>query len=81
MQSCSVAQKIVVKVLRRANELNLSRPLDESMTDSTLGNLMLPNVSEDISTKKKPEFAYINKELLHNEVSKKLLWTELPFNQ
>lgn len=76
MQSCGVAQKTVVKVLRRANELNLSWPLDESMTDSTLENLMFPKESKDISTKKKPDLAYIHKELLRNGVSKKLLWTE-----
>ena len=34
MASCGVAQKTVVKVQKRARELNISWPLDESMTDS-----------------------------------------------
>lgn len=33
MASCGVAQKTVVKVQKRARELNLSWPLDDSMTD------------------------------------------------
>ena len=33
MASCGVAQKTVVKVQKRARELKLSWPLDESMTD------------------------------------------------
>ncbi|SFU64035.1 hypothetical protein SAMN05216508_1241, partial [Eubacterium pyruvativorans] len=32
MQSINVSQKTVVKVQRRAKELNLSWPLDESLT-------------------------------------------------
>lgn len=36
MASCGVAQKTVVKVQKRARELNISWPLDESMTDTKL---------------------------------------------
>ena len=32
MASCGVSQKTVVKVQKRARELNISWPLDESMT-------------------------------------------------
>ena len=41
MASCGVAQKTVVKVQKRARELNLSWPLDESMTDAEgmVGNI------------------------------------------
>ena len=35
MASCGVAQKTVVKVQKRAKELNLAWPLDESMTVNT----------------------------------------------
>ena len=42
MQSINVSQKTVVKVQRRAKELNLSWPLDESLTDSELGKMMFP---------------------------------------
>ena len=40
MASCGVAQKTVVKVQKRARELKLSWPLDESMTDTELQKLM-----------------------------------------
>jgi hypothetical protein len=42
MQSCGVAQKTVVKIQRRAKELGITWPLDESMTDKSLENLMFP---------------------------------------
>lgn len=76
MQSCGVAQKTVVKVQHRARELNISWPLDESMTDKALENLMFPKKGKDISNKRMPDLPYIHKELLRNGVSKKLLWTE-----
>lgn len=40
MASCGVSQKTVVKVQKRARELNISWPLDESMTDTELQKLM-----------------------------------------
>ena len=76
MQSLDVAQKTVVKVQHRAQELKLSWPLDESMTDDALGKLMFPKESKASSSKKMPDFEYIQKELLRNGVNKKLLWTE-----
>lgn len=76
MQSCDVAQKTVVKVQHRAKELNLSWPLDDSMTDSHLEKLMFPKASKEVTNKRLPDFAHIRKELLRNGVSKKLLWTE-----
>lgn len=45
MASCGVAQKTVVKVQKRARELNLSWPLDESMTDAELQRLMFSKES------------------------------------
>ena len=77
MRSLGVAQKTVVKVQRRARELNLEWPLDESMTDKALETRMFPKKSSaDISNKRMPDLPYIHKELLRNGVSKKLLWTE-----
>lgn len=75
MQSINVSQKTVVKVQRRARELKLSWPLDESMTDIELGKLMFPKEPKQ-TLKKMPDFDYIRKELLRNGVNKKLLWTE-----
>jgi len=75
MQSLNVSQKTVVKVQRRAREMNLSWPLDENLTDIELGKLMFPEQSKQ-TPKKMPDFDYIQKELLRNGVNKKLLWTE-----
>ncbi len=77
MQSIGVAQKTVVKIQRRAKELGLEWPLDESMTDVALEKYMFPkNQLPDANKRRMPDFAYIHKELLRNGVSKKLLWTE-----
>ena len=45
MASCGVAQKTVVKVQKRARELKLFWPLDESMTDVELQRLMFSKES------------------------------------
>ena len=76
MASCGVSQKTVVKVQKRARELNISWPLDESMTDIELQKLMFSKESKVSANKRIPDYAYIRKELLRNGVSKKLLWTE-----
>ena len=76
MASCGVAQKTVVKVQKRARELNLSWPLDESMTDVELQRLMFSKDSSVSQNKRMPDYDYIHKELLRNGVSKKLLWIE-----
>ena len=76
MASCGVAQKTVVKVQKRARELNLSWPLDESMTDAEPQRLMFSKESTISKNKRMPDYDYIRKELLRNGVSKKLLWTE-----
>ena len=75
MQSINVSQKTIVKVQRRAREMKLSWPLDESLTDIELGKLMFPKESKQ-TPKKMPDFNYIRKELMRNGVNKKLLWTE-----
>ena len=76
MASCSIAQKTVVKVQKRARELDLTWPLDESMTDTELQKLMFSKENKVSPNKRIPDYAYIRKELLRNGVSKKLLWTE-----
>ena len=76
MASCGVAQKTVVKVQKRARELNLTWPLEESMTDTELQKIMFSKESSVSPNKRMPDYAYIRKELLRNGVSKKLLWTE-----
>ena len=67
MASCGVSQKTVVKVQKRARELNISWPLDESMTDTELQKLMFSKESKVSASKKMPDYAYIRKELLRNK--------------
>ena len=76
IHSINVSQKTIVKVQRRAQELNLSWPLDESLTDDALDKLMFPKAASASRTKRMPDYDYIQKELLRNGVNKKLLWTE-----
>lgn len=53
MAGCGVAQKTVVKVQKRAGELNLSWPLDESLTDIELQKLMFPRDDSTSSSNKR----------------------------
>ena len=76
VQSIGVSQKTVVKVQKRAREMHLSWPLDETLTDAALETLMFPKESKVSNQKRMPDFNYIQKELLRNGVNKKLLWTE-----
>lgn len=76
IQSLGVSQKTIVKVQHKAQELKLSWPLDEALTDQELEKLMFPKVTGGTSEKRMPDFDYIQKELLRNGVNKKLLWTE-----
>lgn len=74
--SCPCSRNTVSKVLKRAEELDLSWPLSEEQTNAVLESILYPKDGKGISNKKLPDFAYIQKELLKNGVSKKLLWTE-----
>ncbi len=74
--SCSVSKKTVNRVLKRAEELGISWPLDENDTDAVLAEKFFPSAKPVQSSKRLPDFDYIRKELLRNGVSKKLLWTE-----
>lgn len=74
--SCSVSKKTVNRVVKKANEINLSWPLDDNQTDAAIAELLFPTAKNNKSTKRMPDLAYIHRELLKNGVSKKLLWTE-----
>ena len=73
--SIHVSQKTIIKVRNRAKELSLTWPLDDSLTDTELRQIMFPKEAA-LSQKRMPDFDYIRKELLRNGVNKKLLWTE-----
>ena len=73
--SVPCSRNTVAKVLKRAQELDISWPLEDNQTDGVLESLFYPTQS-DRSQKRMPDYDYIHKELLRNGVSKKLLWTE-----
>jgi transposase len=74
--SCPCSRNTVSKVLKRAEELAITWPLPSEQTNAVLEGILYPAGSSGIGIKKMPEFTYIQKELLKNGVSKKLLWTE-----
>lgn len=78
IQSIGVLQKTIVKVQQCAQEIHLSWPLDEALTDAELEKLMFPKEAKVSLQKPIPDDDYIQKELLRNGVNKKFLWTEYP---
>jgi transposase len=74
--SCSCSRNTVSKVFKKAEELDISWPLSEDQTNAVLEAMFYPRDGKSTSNKKLPDFTYIQKELLRNGVSKKLLWTE-----
>lgn len=70
-ESCGVSKKTVNRVLKRANELSISWPLDANETDAVLAKKLFPATQQIISKKRMPDFTHIRKELLRNGVSKK----------
>ena len=75
VQSIGVSQKTVVKVQKRAWEMHLSWPLDESLTDSALETLMFHKESKVSKQKRMPDFNYIQKELHRNGVNSQISTT------
>ena len=73
--SVPCSRNTVSKVLKRAEELNISWPLPEGTTDADLEKQLFSSPTL-VSQKRMPDFDHIRKELLKNGVTKKLLWTE-----
>lgn len=72
---CGVSRNTVVKVNKKASEINLPWSLDFDMTDSALEELLFPK-DKSATKRRMPDFDYIRKELLRNGVNKKLLWVK-----
>jgi transposase len=73
--SCSISRNTVSKVIKKSVELNLSWPLSENLTDEILGEMLFPK-EKSATNKRMPDYFHIQKELLRNGVTKKLLWVE-----
>ena len=64
------------QVLNRAKELDISWPLPVDTTDAELEKRFFPNQSALQSSRKYPDYDYIDKEMMRNGVTLKLLWHE-----
>jgi transposase len=74
--SCGCARKTVRDVINRAKTCNISWPLPAETTDSDLEKLLFPDKSVPKSDRRFPDYDYIDKEMLRNGVTLKLLWNE-----
>ena len=54
--SCSVSRNTVSKICKKAEELNLTWPLNESLTDASLEELMFPK-EKSAMNKRMPDYA------------------------
>ena len=73
--SCNVSRNTVAKVLKQAKDKKLVWPLDESLTEQKLEELLFGRTSKT-TTRRLPDYEYIRKELMRNGVNRKLLWVE-----
>ena len=63
--SSGVSKKTVNRVLKRAKELSIFWPLEPNETDAVLADKLFPSTQKQVSsTKRMPNFNYIQKELL-----------------
>ncbi len=74
--SCECARKTVRNVLNRAKELDIAWPLKAKTTDADLEKLLFPDKYVPSVERRYPDYEYIDKEMLRNGVTLKLLWGE-----
>ena len=73
--SCAASRNTVSMVLKKADEISLSWPLSAELTDKTIEGMLFPR-EKSAMNKRMPDYSYIQKELLRDGVTKKLLWIE-----
>lgn len=74
--SCGCSRKTVRNVLNRAKEIDISWPLGPDVTDAQLEKQFFPNKSLPKPLRKYPDYDYIDREMMRNGVTLKLLWNE-----
>lgn len=74
--SCGCARKTVRNVLNRAKELDIAWPLKADTTDADLEKLLFPDKYIPSVERRYPDYEYIDKEMMRNGVTLKLLWKE-----
>ena len=73
--SCGASRNTVSKACKAAAEQNVTWPLNETMTDAVLENMLFPS-EKSATNKRMPNYDYIRRELQRKGVNKKLLWVE-----
>lgn len=74
--SCGCARKTVRNVLNRAKELDITWPLKADTTDADLEKILFPDKYIPSVERRYPDYDYIDKEMMRNGVTLKLLWNE-----
>jgi transposase len=74
--SCQCSRNTVSRVVARAKQLNLVYPLHEEYTDQNLANLLFPDASFPVPSRKMPDLENLHKEIVKPGVTLRLLWTE-----
>lgn len=73
--SCACSRNTVAKVVNRAQELALTWPLREGLSNTELGRLFFPEDAAPAS-RKMPDCEYLHKEMAKSGVTLTLLWNE-----
>ena len=71
--SLQVSQHTIIDVRRRAKELSLSWPLDESYTDTELQRVMFPKAPSPTSPKRMPDYCVLSTDFPSNRINFSLL--------
>ena len=72
---CECSRNTVASAIGRAKEVGLSWPLAGNLTDEKLRKLLFPD-TQQVSTRKLPDYDYIHKEMARSGVTLSLLWNE-----
>jgi len=74
--SIGCSRKTVRDTINLAAEAGVKWPLEQSVTDKDLETILFPTKHHQTPSRKYPDYGYIEKELLRDGVTLKLLWNE-----
>ncbi|SDJ30234.1 helix-turn-helix domain-containing protein [Natribacillus halophilus] len=74
--SCSHSRNTISDVLKRAQAHSITWSFEVDMSDAELQELLYPERTEGSNFRRKPDSAYIHKELAKSGVTLSLLWEE-----
>jgi transposase len=73
--SCACSRNTVFKIIQRAEELNISWPLEKDWTDGELRQRLFSEVAQP-SSRRHPDYEYVHREMAKSGVTLSLLWHE-----